>query len=73
MLGLAALGGQFPNIKADTKVAVGIRIAPNTGRNQASMDKLFGKTGPGWFTTVGNSGQPDFRDAMGRMVLVTGK
>jgi endo-1,4-beta-D-glucanase Y len=70
MLGFAAIGGQFPNIQADTKTAVSIRLAPKAGSTGNRAESALQWGASGWFAPAdANSLQP-FRDAMGRAVLL---
>ncbi|MEO6097594.1 MAG: glycosyl hydrolase family 8 [Fibrobacteria bacterium] len=77
MLGLAVIGGQFPNILADVKNAVA--LSPVISKSQSAPKAIRGYT-PQWLTSEGfpttsvSSGpdgatNPVYRNALGRQVL----
>lgn len=68
MLGFAAIGGQFPNLFADTKTAVGVLAPPEKGRTGAVSDRLFPGASPAWLTP-GVTTSATWRDALGRAAL----
>lgn len=70
MLGFAAIGGQFPNLQADTKTAVGIRLAPKAAASgeRSGSALQFGATG--WYAPSAIPGVQPVRDAMGRAILL---
>lgn len=67
MLGLAAIGGQFPNLFADTKVPVGILVPLEKSRSGAFAQRLFPGSSPSWLTPGATS--DSWRDALGRTAL----
>jgi endo-1,4-beta-D-glucanase Y len=71
MLGFAAIGGQFPNLQADTKTVVSIHLTPKAGATGNRSVSALNWGSSGWFTPGGTSGLEPFRDAMGRAVLLT--
>jgi hypothetical protein len=70
MLGFAALGGQFPNVQADPKTAVSIQPLTKAEPANKAMQAMFQDGSRGWITTIGVSGRNDFRDALGRSVIL---
>jgi endo-1,4-beta-D-glucanase Y len=66
MLGLAALGGQFPNIQADVKTPVGIYLAPKSRPAGNLMEKLLPGGTQGYLNPNDAFGRSNYRDALGR-------
>jgi endo-1,4-beta-D-glucanase Y len=67
MLGLAAIGGHFPNIQADAKVPVGLAPAPEQGRNAEPVaGRLFRNGSTLWFGATDEAGNRIHRNALGR-------
>jgi hypothetical protein len=67
MLGLAAIGGHFPNIQADAKVPVGLAPAPERGRNAEPVaGRLFRNGSTLWFGATDEAGNRIHRNALGR-------
>jgi endo-1,4-beta-D-glucanase Y len=77
LLGMAVIGGQFPNVFADSKVAVG--LAPLLAKNKSAPKAVRGST-PLWLTPQGipttslSSGpdglaNPAYRNALGRSAV----
>ena len=66
MLSFAAIGGQFPNVLADPKLAVGV-ISKPSARGSAAMDKqLFRNGTPVWRIPAAGSADAQYRNALGR-------
>jgi len=70
ILGLAALGGQFPNIQADAKTAVGIYIAPKTRLSGTLAEKMLPGATPGFLDGNDVFGRPAYKDALGRPAIL---
>jgi len=71
MLGLAALGGQFPNIQADTKTAVALSyLAPKARPTGNLIEKLLPGGTQGFLDPKGASGQSVYKDVQGRTALI---
>lgn len=68
LLGFAAIGGQFPNIVADNKVAIGINISPKPYKAARPSAKLISGSHLGWLDPA--SGQSAYRNALGRAMLL---
>lgn len=70
ILGLAAIGGQFPNILADAKTPVNIYLAPKSRVTGTLGEKMFSGATPGFLDGNDAFGRPAYKDALGRSAIL---
>ena len=70
MLGFAAIGGQFPNVLADTKTPISPILAPKSVRKGMGSDKLMAGSTLGWLDPAAGSGRLMYRNTLGQALLL---